>query len=96
MNKMLATSSKGKFDTPNLGDLLNLESGKNYIWYIGGKELNSTYSYCANTKENALKINPYPEYDFEIPETVICIGIATSEMKPNSIICASFNHLKLN
>lgn len=39
---MLATSSKGKFDTPNFGDLLNLESGKNYIWYIGEQHIHES------------------------------------------------------
>lgn len=98
MNKMLAASSKGKCDTPNLSNNVSLEPGKNYLWYIGSKELNSTYSYvvCSNTKENALKINPYPEYDFEIPETILCIGFANPEIKSGEVICASFNHLKLN
>lgn len=58
---MLATTSKGNHSL-NLQNQSDLEFGKTYLWYIGSKELNSTYSYvvCANTKENALKINPYP------------------------------------
>ena len=98
MNKMLATTSKGNIDTPNISNSTNLKSNKNYLWYIGGKELNSTYSYvvCAKTKEEALKINPYPGHDFEVPETIICIGLANPQIKSGSVICASFNHLKMN
>ncbi len=95
---MLAATSKGKFDTPIISNELDLDLDKNYLWYIGGRELNSTYSYvvCAKTKEEALKIDPYPEQDFEVPETIICIGIAFLEFKAGEVICASFNHLKLN
>lgn len=93
---MLSTTSKGNHEllipvNPNISTI----SKVNYIWYIGSKELNSTYSYvvCAKSKEEALKIDPYPEHDFSVPETVICIGIASSEMKCGEVICASFNHL---
>jgi hypothetical protein len=98
MNKMLAATSKGNIDTPNISNQLNLKSDKNYLWYIGGKELNSTYSYvvCAKTKEEALKIDPYPGFDLEIPEIINCIGIANSKIKCGQVICASLNHLKLN
>lgn len=98
MNKMLTATSKGSNDTSHISNELNLNSIKNYLWYIGGKELNSTYSYvvCADTEENALRINPYPEYDFEVPDMIKCIGIANSKIKCGEIICASFNHLKLN
>ena len=97
MNKMLAITSKGNHCL-NLQNQSDLEIGKLYLWYIGSKELNSTYSYvvCANTKENALKINPYPGHDFEVPETIMCIGLANPQIKSGSVICASFNHLKMN
>ena len=96
---MLVAMSKGNIDTPNISNQLNLKSDKNYLWYIGGKELNSTYSYvvCAKTKEEeALKIDPYPDFDLEVPEMINCIGIANSKLKCGQVICARFDNLKLN